>query len=86
MYAIECFNKMKALEEKNIMEFEVNIPKLNKIFKQLDSIKIAIIGDLMIDRYFHGTMDRISPEAPVPILSLTKTVRKLWCRQCNKYY
>ena len=31
-------------------------------------IIVAVIGDIMIDRYLTGTVDRISPEAPVPIL------------------
>lgn len=31
---------------------------------------IAIIGDIMLDEYFWGTVDRISPEAPVPVVSL----------------
>jgi len=29
---------------------------------------IAVIGDLMLDRYLHGDVDRISPEAPVPVV------------------
>ena len=29
--------------------------------------KIIILGDSMIDRYYHSTMKRISPEAPIPI-------------------
>lgn len=31
---------------------------------------ICCIGDLILDRYLHGRVDRVSPEAPVPILSL----------------
>ena len=32
------------------------------------SLKVLVVGDLMLDRYIHGEVDRISPEAPVPVL------------------
>jgi D-beta-D-heptose 7-phosphate kinase/D-beta-D-heptose 1-phosphate adenosyltransferase len=31
-------------------------------------IKVAVIGDILIDRYIYGTAERLSPEAPVPIV------------------
>jgi len=34
----------------------------------LKNCTIAVIGDLMLDRYLHGDVDRISPEAPVPVV------------------
>ncbi|MFQ3580018.1 MAG: bifunctional heptose 7-phosphate kinase/heptose 1-phosphate adenyltransferase, partial [Bacteroidales bacterium] len=34
--------------------------------------KIAIIGDIMLDSYIWGKVDRISPEAPVPIVEVNK--------------
>jgi bifunctional ADP-heptose synthase (sugar kinase/adenylyltransferase) len=34
--------------------------------------KTLIIGDVMLDRYFFGTVDRISPEAPVPVVRITR--------------
>jgi len=38
--------------------------------------KVAILGDLMLDRYIWGTVDRISPEAPVPVVEVAEeTVR-----------
>jgi D-beta-D-heptose 7-phosphate kinase/D-beta-D-heptose 1-phosphate adenosyltransferase len=33
--------------------------------------RILVIGDLMLDRYWHGTTARISPEAPVPVVSIS---------------
>lgn len=36
-------------------------------------MKVAVIGDVMIDRYIYGTAERISPEAPVPIIKHLKT-------------
>jgi D-beta-D-heptose 7-phosphate kinase / D-beta-D-heptose 1-phosphate adenosyltransferase len=37
------------------------------------SPKIIVIGDVMLDRYFDGTVDRISPEAPVPVLNVKRS-------------
>ena len=33
--------------------------------------KILVVGDVMLDRYIHGVVERISPEAPIPILRRT---------------
>ena len=44
-----------------------------KILKTFTSVKVLIVGDVMLDRYFWGTVSRISPEAPVPIINLEKT-------------
>jgi rfaE bifunctional protein kinase chain/domain len=37
-----------------------------------EDIRVLVIGDTMIDRYLYGNVDRISPEAPVPILRRTR--------------
>ena len=34
--------------------------------------KIAIIGDIMLDKYVRGKVSRISPEAPVPVVKVTQ--------------
>lgn len=34
--------------------------------------RIAVVGDLMLDRYLIGVADRLSPEAPVPVVSVTE--------------
>lgn len=39
-------------------------------FKQFDDLEVLILGDVMLDRYLHGRVDRVSPEAPVPIVRL----------------
>ena len=36
-------------------------------------ISVLCVGDVMLDRYVYGAMERISPEAPVPVLRLTRT-------------
>jgi len=45
---------------------------LNLIDK-FGSVRILIIGDVMLDHYVHGSVTRISPEAPVPILDVTRS-------------
>ena len=44
----------------------------DKLFEQLSSIKTGVIGDVMLDTYWWGHVDRISPEAPVPVVALDK--------------
>ncbi len=39
------------------------------IFSQIEPKKIVIVGDLILDHYIEGHVKRISPEAPVPVLS-----------------
>ena len=43
----------------------------------LSSISVLCVGDLMLDRYVYGEVDRISPEAPVPVLRLSRTEEML---------
>ncbi len=40
--------------------------------KAIENVKILVIGDIMLDRYVCGTVDKISAEAPVPIVNVTK--------------
>jgi len=34
---------------------------------------VLIVGDVMLDRYWFGDVERISPEAPVPVVKITRT-------------
>ena len=43
-----------------------------KLFESFSSLKVGVIGDVMLDTYMWGKVDRISPEAPVPVVSLHK--------------
>jgi len=43
-----------------------------KVLKAFGKKRILVIGDLILDRYIWGKVDRISPEAPVPIVEVTK--------------
>lgn len=52
----------------------VSIPQL---FEQFNSLKVLIVGDVMIDAYILGKVERISPEAPVPVVSVTHKENRL---------
>lgn len=39
---------------------------------QLAKSRVLVVGDAMIDRYWYGAVDRISPEAPVPVVRITR--------------
>ena len=43
-----------------------------ELFSSFSDLKVGVIGDVMLDTYMWGHVDRISPEAPVPIVSLDK--------------
>jgi len=47
--------------------------KLLKTVTNLGSPKVLVVGDFMLDVYIYGDALRISPEAPVPVLKITKT-------------
>jgi rfaE bifunctional protein kinase chain/domain len=42
------------------------------LFDDLSKLKVAVVGDVMLDTYWWGNVERISPEAPVPIVALKK--------------
>lgn len=48
------------------------LPELHTILNLLEGgfsqLKILVVGDIMLDRYIHGEVERISPEAPVPVI------------------
>jgi D-glycero-beta-D-manno-heptose-7-phosphate kinase len=48
----------------------------DQLFEQFSTIKAGVVGDIMLDTYWWGHVDRISPEAPVPVVALdTKETR-----------
>jgi rfaE bifunctional protein kinase chain/domain len=51
-----------------------NIPDLFKAFQKL---KVLVIGDVMIDAYIWGTVSRISPEAPVPVVNVKNREKRM---------
>ena len=55
----------------------MNKQELTSIFETFNSKNILIIGDVMIDSYMWGKVNRISPEAPVPVVSITERENRL---------
>jgi D-glycero-beta-D-manno-heptose-7-phosphate kinase len=45
---------------------------VEQVLSDLSNIKVAVIGDVMLDTYCWGKVERISPEAPVPIVTLDR--------------
>lgn len=45
---------------------------LENIFESFNNLKVLIIGDVMLDSYIWGAVERISPEAPVPVINVKK--------------
>lgn len=50
---------------------------LGKILSSFTQKRVAVLGDLGVDRYTHGIVERISPEAPVPIVQVEREELKL---------
>ena len=50
---------------------------LDKLFSDISKLKVAVIGDVMLDTYWWGTVDRISPEGPVPVVAITKKEQRI---------
>ena len=44
---------------------------------QLARAKVLIVGDAMLDRYWYGAVERISPEAPVPVVRVTREEERI---------
>ena len=45
---------------------------MNPSKQQLANAHVLVVGDAMLDRYWHGAVERISPEAPVPVVKVTR--------------
>ncbi len=50
----------------------MNIPR-----DQLARARVLVVGDAMLDRYWHGAVERISPEAPVPVVKVDKEEERI---------
>ena len=45
--------------------------------EQIAKARVLVVGDAMLDRYWYGAVDRISPEAPVPVVRVTRTEERI---------
>ncbi len=50
---------------------------IEKLFAGFSKMKVAVIGDLMLDTYWWGNVERISPEAPVPVVAVSKREKRI---------
>ena len=51
-----------------------DVTELTAAVQRLARTSVTVIGDVMLDRYVYGTVSRISPEAPIPILAVEREV------------
>jgi D-beta-D-heptose 7-phosphate kinase/D-beta-D-heptose 1-phosphate adenosyltransferase len=42
------------------------------VVPKFDLSQVLVVGDIMLDSYWHGTSKRISPEAPVPVVDIAQ--------------
>lgn len=52
-------------------------PDLQSIFAAMNNLHVVVVGDVMLDNYWWGEVERISPEAPVPVVALQKRETRL---------
>jgi D-glycero-beta-D-manno-heptose-7-phosphate kinase len=45
--------------------------------QQLGQANVLVVGDAMLDRYWHGAVERISPEAPVPVVKVSREEERI---------
>jgi D-glycero-beta-D-manno-heptose-7-phosphate kinase len=50
---------------------------MNITREKLSKARVLVVGDAMIDRYWYGAVDRISPEAPVPVVRITREEERI---------
>lgn len=51
--------------------------ELTRILNRLDDVALLCVGDLMLDRFIYGSVERISPEAPIPVFTTQRESRML---------
>src|SRR5688572_32813918 len=51
--------------------------RLIELVERLPRARIVLVGDLMLDRYLYGNAERLSPEAPVPVLHYQREETRL---------
>ena len=48
----------------------VNIAAMNRLLPPVADVHVLVVGDVILDRYIRGRTDRVSPEAPVPVVQI----------------
>lgn len=67
----------KSSKGSNSVVLTLTKQRLEKLFSGFTGKRIAIVGDLMLDRYYWGSVGRISPEAPVPVVEVESESSRL---------
>ena len=49
-------------------DFADALPRLKRLLPRFRNVRVAVLGDLMLDRYLWGNANRLSPEAAVPVV------------------
>lgn len=55
----------------------MNQQEIEQLFRHFEEITALVIGDAMVDTYFWGKVERVSPEAPIPIVSVARKESRL---------
>lgn len=55
----------------------MNNKELQEVFGKMNGLHVVVVGDVMLDKYWWGDVDRISPEAPVPVVALKNRETRL---------
>ena len=50
---------------------------IEQVFRKFTELNVLVLGDAMVDNYLWGKVDRVSPEAPIPIVTVTKQENRL---------
>src|SRR4051812_30985933 len=53
------------------------MPDFDRLFSAFRGLRVGIVGDVMLDNYWWGNVERISPEAPVPVVSIARRESRL---------
>ncbi len=51
--------------------------ELTELFERINNLHVVVVGDVMLDNYWWGEVERISPEAPVPVVTLRRRESRL---------
>lgn len=55
----------------------MTVTDFDKLFHDFTQLKVAVVGDVMLDTYWWGNVERISPEAPVPVVAVSKKEQRI---------
>jgi D-glycero-beta-D-manno-heptose-7-phosphate kinase len=55
----------------------MNPAAIKQLFEQMSSLHVVVVGDVMLDNYWWGDVERISPEGPVPIVNIKNRESRL---------